>query len=66
MNEMSHDRLSADEAAEYLGLKYQTLAAWRSNKRHQIPFIKIGSLVFYRRSDLDAWLESRRVVGASA
>jgi excisionase family DNA binding protein len=65
MNEMSHDRLSADEAAEYLGLKYQTLAAWRSNKRHQIPFLKVGSKVFYRRSDLERWLETR-VVGVVA
>jgi excisionase family DNA binding protein len=60
-----HDRLSADDAAEYIGVEYQTLAAWRSNKRHVIPYIKVGSKVFYRRSDLDTWLESRRVVGAS-
>lgn len=47
--------------AEYIGLKNpQTLAVWRSTNRYQIPYIKVGRKVRYRKSDLDAWLESRR------
>jgi len=48
-------------AAEYLNVQVQTLAMWRSSGRHDLPFIKVGRRVMYRQSDLDAWLESRRV-----
>jgi excisionase family DNA binding protein len=51
--------LSTEQAAEYLGVKCQTLAAWRCLKRHLIPFTRVGRLVRYRVSDLDAWLASR-------
>lgn len=55
----SNDLLTDKGAAQYLGLAGGTLAVWRSSGRYQIPFIKIGTRVRYRRSDLDAWLESR-------
>jgi excisionase family DNA binding protein len=55
----SADLLSDKEATEYLGLADGTLAVWRCNGRYQIPFIKIGTKVRYRRAQLDAWLESR-------
>jgi excisionase family DNA binding protein len=53
------DLLSDKDAAAYLGLAEGTLAVWRSSGRYQIPFLKIGSKVRYRQSDLDEWLESR-------
>ena len=56
--------LSRAEAAEYLRIRPQTLAVWHTTHRHVIPFIKVGSRVFYRRADLDAWLASRVVGGA--
>ncbi|OAI12973.1 excisionase [Methylomonas koyamae] len=46
-------------AAEYLGISTGTLDVWRSTKRYAIPFIKVGRLVKYRQSALDAFLESR-------
>ncbi|MDT4331190.1 helix-turn-helix domain-containing protein [Methylomonas sp. MS20] len=46
-------------AAEYLGISAGTLDVWRSTKRYAIPFIKVGRLVKYRQSALDAFLESR-------
>jgi len=50
--------LDSDQAAEYLGLKRTTLEAWRT--RGSGPrFVKLGRLVKYRRSDLDAFIESR-------
>lgn len=52
-------------AAEYLGVEPRSLEVWRCVKRHSIPYIKVGRLVKYRQSDLDAWLESR-TVGAAA
>jgi excisionase family DNA binding protein len=51
--------LDDHQASNYLGLKKGTLSVWRSTGRYQIPFVKIGSKVRYRQSDLDEWLESR-------
>jgi excisionase family DNA binding protein len=56
--------LSEAEAAVYLGLKPGTLSVWRSTKRYDLPFVKVGRLVRYRRSDLDRWLQSRTVVSS--
>lgn len=51
------DRMSRDRAAEYLGLKPTTLAADAHYGRMGIPFYRVGGRVFYRRSELDKWLE---------
>ena len=50
------------EAAEYLGVKPQTLAAWSTTKLYPLPYVKIGRLVKYRKADLDRFIQSR-VVG---
>jgi excisionase family DNA binding protein len=47
------------EAADYLDLAPSTLSVWRATKRYPLKYIKVGRLVRYRRSDLEAWLESR-------
>jgi excisionase family DNA binding protein len=61
----SQDELfSNDDAADYIGVAHRTLEVWRCTKRYQIPFIKVGRLVKYRKSALDAFLEARTVVGA--
>ena len=46
-------------AAAYLGLKPTTLQYWRSRGAVQLPFVKMGSRVFYRQADLDSFLEAR-------
>ena len=51
--------LTAAAAAAYLGFREQTLAAWRSAGRHDLPFVKAGRSIRYRLSDLDAWLAAR-------
>lgn len=58
------DRLNNKEAAQYLGLKAATLNKWRVYGEGP-PFIKVGRLVRYRRSDLDAYLSGRRVQSTS-
>ncbi|CAK0743211.1 hypothetical protein CCP4SC76_1300001 [Gammaproteobacteria bacterium] len=50
------------EAAAYLDVAKHTLAVWRSTGRYRLPFVKVGRLVRYRRSDLDAFL-ARRTTG---
>lgn len=58
--------LTREQAAEYLGVQVQTLAVWATTGRYALPFIRVGRLVKYRRSDLDAFLESRTVRHESA
>lgn len=55
------ERLPHREAAEYIGVTSDTLNVWRSEKRYPIPYLKVGSKVYYWKKDLDAWLESRTV-----
>lgn len=53
--------LTNDQAAEYLGIRPDTLPVWRCRNSPSIPFIKIGKLVKYRPADLDEFIEAHRV-----
>ena len=53
--------LTTNEAAQILGVKPKTLAYWRCVKRYDLPFVKVGRSCRYRRSDIEAFIESRRV-----
>jgi excisionase family DNA binding protein len=48
--------LTRREAAAYLGISEHTLAIWKCSGRYQLPFVKIGRLVKYKKSDLDAFI----------
>ena len=61
-----NELLTEDQAAELLGVSPDTLSVWRSTRRYDLTFIKIGRLVRYRRRDVDAWLQSREVNGTAA
>ena len=56
-----NELFTSDQAAIYLGILPGTLEVWRCTKRYQIPFIKVGRLVRYRRSALDNFLVQRTV-----
>ncbi len=43
-----------------LGISAITAQSWRSNRKGP-AFIKVGRLVRYRRTDVEAWLASRTV-----
>ncbi len=53
--------LSTEETAKYLGVEAGTLNVWRCVKRYDLPYIKVGRLVKYRKSDLDAFIEKNQV-----
>jgi excisionase family DNA binding protein len=59
--QQANDLLLVTEAASYLSISKTTLDIWRCNRRQNIPYIKVGRSVRYRRSDLDTWLESKTV-----
>lgn len=51
--------LTTKQTSEYLQISVGTLAVWRTNNTYNIPYIKCGGRVRYRKADLDAWLASR-------
>lgn len=55
----ANDLLDEREAAKYIGVGEGTLPVWRCTNRYNLPYLKIGRLVRYRKSDLDLWLDSR-------
>ena len=61
------DLLDEQAAAALLTVAPGTLGVWRSTGRYNLPFLKVGRMVRYRRADLVAWLEKRtRETGATA
>ena len=65
--EVSRDRgapvdrlMTTDEAASFLAVKADTLAIWR-HRGTGPKYHKVGASVRYRKSDLEAFLEERRV-----
>ena len=59
--EVSSDWLPPLEAAKHIKCCKNLLDRDRSSRKLGIPYYKLGRHVRYRRSDLDAWLEGRRV-----
>lgn len=50
------DLLTRKEAAEILGVKERTLTHWKCVGRYNLPYVKIGRLIKYRRSDLETFI----------
>jgi len=59
MSTHSAPLLTRREAAEFLGVKPQTLAVWHSVGRYDLPTIKVGKSVRYRQSDLENFCTER-------
>lgn len=60
-NTASDELLTPVALAKELDVAVQTLSNWRSLRRYDLPFIKCGGQVRYRRSDVDSFLISRTV-----
>ena len=54
---MTNELLTPDDVAELLDVSSQTLASWRTTGRYDLPFVRIGRLVRYRRADIEEFLE---------
>lgn len=57
----SSDLLTRDEAAAFLRIRPQTLAAWLTTGRYRLPVVRIGRSVRYKLSDLQEFVASRTV-----
>ena len=58
--------LTRKAAAEYLGIKENTLAVWATTKRYALPYVKVGRLVKYKRDDLEQFIIENRFSGGSS
>jgi len=56
-----NDRMTPEEVSAELGVTTQALEVWRSTRRYPLPHYKLGRRIFYRRSDVEAFIESRRL-----
>lgn len=56
-NTVIENWINIDEAAVYLGVKPGTISGWIKNNK-VLPAHKIGKLWKFKRSELDAWIES--------
>jgi hypothetical protein len=54
--------LSRKAAAEY-GVTEQTFAIWKCTGRYNLPFVKVGRVVKYRRSDLNDFINPNYATG---
>ena len=59
MHQLSSNLLTPQGVADRLGVSITTLATWRCTKRYALTYIKIGRLVRYRLSDVEAFEASR-------
>lgn len=57
--------LNPKEVFMNYGLSVSTLAKWRMVNKN-LPFAKIGKSVRYRKSDIEAFMESQTVSAANA
>lgn len=61
---MTSDILTTQEAAEYVRLGKPTMERFRTSGDGPV-YYQLGGAVRYRRSDLDVWLDSRRIRSTS-
>lgn len=61
INPNTNLEMTTAEAAAYIRKSESTLKTWRCTKEQQIPFYRSGRNIYYRKADLDDWLESQRV-----
>lgn len=58
MADIANDNwINIDEAAEYLSVKPGTIRDW-IRKDKGVPAHKVGKLWKFKRSELDAWIQS--------
>lgn len=50
------DLMSAAAVARYLGLSTKTLANWRSSGLADLPYVQVGSRIFYKTCDVNAFV----------
>lgn len=58
---MQEKLYDATPAADFIGIRPQTLAVWRLTNRYDLPFVRVGRRIKYRERDLIAFLDRHTV-----
>lgn len=61
----TQDIISEKDAANYLGLKVNTLRGWACRRKGP-PRIKVGKKIWYRQEALTEWMHSQETDPAEA
>lgn len=48
------------QVSETLGVSVKTLEKWRWERRN-LPYVKLGTVVRYKESDLEAWIGAHTI-----
>jgi len=59
MKQQAKTLLTPQNVADRLGVSTTTLSTWRCTKRYPLAYVKVGRLVRYRLSDLEAFEVAR-------
>ena len=54
------DQMTPAEVAVELDVTVGTLSVWRTTQRYPLAWYKLGRKVFYRRGDVEVFIESRK------
>jgi len=55
-----HDQMTPEEVARELDVTAATLSVWRCTNRYPLAWYKLGRKVFYRRRDVESFINSRK------
>jgi len=55
--------LTPEQTSKILGVQLSALAAWRSNHRYDLKFVKVGRLIRYRAADVVEFISKNIKVG---
>jgi len=61
----SFEKMSSVEVSELTGVPPKTLDYWACVDPQKLPFYKLGRRRWYNRTDVFAWIESRKVGGTA-
>ncbi len=56
---MEHDLLNKEELLEFLRVSRRSLD--RMIERREFPFIKLGRRILFKKSDIEAWIETKKI-----
>ena len=56
--------MGVDELAKHLGVSKDWI--YQRTAKNEIPFVKIGHLIKFRRSDIDRWISAQVIPGVSS
>lgn len=64
-NSNTAEWLDIKAVTEYASISDRTIRTWIHSSANPLPAVQVGGKVLVRRRDLDAWLESHRIMSSN-